>query len=86
MRASTRYLADNRMRKRDPWYADASRHGPGKPMWGYDKTPKKPRLYPPEAFRHDVATGRCWCPAGHELRCSQRGLSGEYEVVRFRGT
>jgi len=80
------YLADNRMRKRDPRYADAERHDPGKPMWGYDKTPKKPRLYGPTDFRHDTATSRCWCPAGHELRCSHRGLSGDYEVVRFRGT
>ena len=80
------YLADNRMRKRDPRYADARRHDPGKPMWGYDKTPKRPRLYGPADFRHDEATGRCWCPAGYELRCSFRGVTGEHEVVRFRGT
>lgn len=74
------------MRKRDPRYADAKRHDPGKPMRGYDKTPKRRRLYEPSDFRHDQATGRCWCPAGFELRCSFQGVHGEHEVVRFRGT
>jgi hypothetical protein len=43
-------------------------------------------LYPPNEFRYDEALGRCWCPAGKELRLSHRGVRGEYEVVRFRGT
>ena len=80
------YLADNRMRKRDPRTAQAAHHDPGKPMWGYDKRPKRRRLYGPLDFRHDEATGRCWCPAGKELRCSFRGIQGEHVVVRFRGT
>ena len=80
------YLADNRMRKRDPRYAQAAGHDPGKPMWGVDKTENMPRLYTPSEFRYDAAQGRCWCPAGYELRCSQRGTLSDYEVVRFRGT
>ena len=80
------YLADNRMRKRDPRYTDARRHDPGKPRWGYDKRPKRTRLYQSSEFRHNEATGRCWCPAGIELELSHRGHSGEHEVVRFRGT
>jgi len=80
------YLADNRMRKRDPRFADAADHDPGKPMGGVDKTPKKPELYGPGDFRHDEALGRCWCPAGKELRLSYRGIHGEHEAVRFRGT
>jgi transposase len=81
------YLADNRMRKRDPLFANAADHDPGKPMWGVDKTPKKPRLYARNEFRYDEALGRCWCPAGKELRLSHRGRQGEYEeAVSFRGT
>jgi len=75
------YLADHRMRKCAPRFADAAEHDPGKPMWGVDKTPKKPSLYAPSEFRYDEALGRCWCPAGKELRLSHRGRQGEYEPV-----
>jgi len=80
------YLADNRMRKRDPRFQDAAHHNPGKPMWGYDKTPEKATLYTPADFEYDAALGRCWCPAGKELRVSFRGTQDEREAVCFRGT
>jgi hypothetical protein len=51
------YLADNRMRKRDPRFADAADHDPGKPMWGADKIPKKPKLYAPGEFRRAMRRG-----------------------------
>ena len=80
------YLADNRMRKRDPRYADAGGHDPGRPLWGNYSRKAPETLYGPSDFHYDAEHQRCICPAGKRMYFGYRGEQSGRQVVRFKGT
>ncbi|MBK8575651.1 MAG: hypothetical protein IPN90_08235 [Elusimicrobia bacterium] len=73
------YVADRNMRKRDPAYATADRHG-GK-IEGIQGTKPEKRFFAPDDFKFNDR-GKLVCPAGSELyigyrkRHAQRILRG----------
>ena len=80
------YLADNRMRKRDPRYSESNRHDPGRPMWGTYTRGTAQRLYMPPDFHYDEQLERCICPAGKKMYVGYRGERSGRKVIRFKGT
>jgi transposase len=79
------YLADNRFRKRDPRFADASRHVPKRRDEPWSRQPKGP--FKAADFRVAEDLSHAICPAGRRLYRSGGHciIGGRYQAVRFRG-
>jgi transposase len=79
------YLADPMFRKRDPRFAEATRHKPRRPDEPFAK-PRRELRFQPTDFNIAKDLSHAICPAGKRLYRNGRhcDLNG-YEAIRFRG-
>lgn len=79
------YVADPMFRKRDPRFAEATRHKPRRPDEPFAK-PKREMRFQPTDFSIAKDLSHAICPAGKRLYRNGRhcDLNG-YEAIRFRG-
>jgi transposase len=80
------YVADTRLRKRDPRFATAKRHVPTRPDEPWAR-PKARGLFTPKDFQLDPEHRFCTCPAGKRLYRNGANVRGRGNLgVKFRGT
>jgi transposase len=80
------YVADTRLRKRDPRFATAARHRPTRPDAPWAR-PKTRGLFTPQDFQLDPEHHFCICPAGKRLYRNGANVRGRGHLgVKFRGT
>ncbi len=80
------YLADTRLRKRDPRFATAARHVPTAPDAPWSR-PAAAGLFQPRDFQLAADRSHCVCPAGRRLyRSGAHCRIGGRTAMKFKGT